>query len=229
MANCPTDGDWSSIAPGQTRVINCEGETWGQRTRDCSAQNVWGAPNEDYCLPMYPPQGKAFVDFYYVISNSNYDRIKNNPAGIKNAINDAYRVPVDDISVHYVGKSVTAANYTVVQVRVTRDTIQAEVFYKQITAEQTPELVVEYFKNNQAVGDKLMYIIDLAKEVDISYKDKIELHDVKAGSNTGIVVGIVVAILVILVGGVVGFYIWLQIKRNGTRNGSKQLKNTSKV
>lgn len=229
MANCPTDGDWSSIAPGQTRVIKCAGETWGTRTRLCNQQNVWEAVDEQFCLPIYPQEGQAFVDFYYMISNSNYDRIKLNPSGIAMAINDVYRVAESEVSVHYVGKATGAEDYTVVQVRVTRPTTQAEVFYKQITAEQTPTRVAEFFHNNHATGAKLMYLKNAAQVPDISYRDKIELHDVKAGSNTGIVVGIVVAILIILIGGVVGFYVWLQIKRNGSRNGSKQLKNTAKV
>ena len=36
-------------------------------------------------------------------------------------------------------------------------------------------------------------------------------------------------IIVIIVAIIAGFFIWLQIKRNGSKNGSKQLKNTSKV
>ena len=229
MANCPTDGDWSSIAPGQTRVIRCIGETWGTRTRLCNEQNVWEAVDEKFCLPIYPQEGQAFVDFYYMISNSRYDVIKQKPEGIAMAINDAYKVAENEVSVHYVNKAAGAEDYTVVQVRVTRSTNQAEIFYKQITAEQTPTRVAEFFYNNHATGAKLMYLKNAAQIPDISYRDKIEFHDVKAGSNTGIVVGIVVAILIILIGGVVGFYVWLQIKRNGSRNGSKQLKNTAKV
>ena len=157
-------------------MINCVGETWGSRTRVCSTQNVWDNPDEQDCLTINPPPERAFVDFYYVISNSNFDRIKAYPVGIKNAINDAYRVPVTDVSTYYVGKSAMAADYTIVQVRVTQPVEAAKVFYNQITSEQSPELVAEYFKNNQAVGDKLMYIKDLAKEVVISYRDPIVLR-----------------------------------------------------
>ena len=54
-------------------------------------------------------------------------------------------------------------------------------------------------------------------------------NEAKAKNNMATVIIIIVVIIVIIVGVIAGFYIWLQVKRNGPRNGSKQLKATSKV
>ena len=175
-ANCPTDGDWSSIAPGQTRVISCIGNTWGTRTRLCNQQNVWENVDNQFCIPISPPSGLGYVDFYYMISNSNYDRIKLMPSGINMAINDVYRVPESSVDTYYIGKATGAEDYTVVQVRVTTGRTEAESFYQQITTEQAPTRVAEFFHNNHATGAKLMYLKNAAQVPDISYRDKIELR-----------------------------------------------------
>lgn len=106
FANCPTDGVWSSIAAGQTRSVTCDGDTWGEMYRDCYLDNnleTWGDIDTQYCLPLYPASGYAYVDFYYYISNSYSARIKANTNGIALAINSVYRVPTSEVSVHYVG------------------------------------------------------------------------------------------------------------------------------
>ena len=108
FSNCPTDGGGSSIAAGQTRSVTCDGDTWGEMYRDCYLDNNverWGDIDIQYCLPLYPASGYAYVDFYYYISNSNLQRIKADTSGIASAINSVYRVPTSEVSVHYVGTS----------------------------------------------------------------------------------------------------------------------------
>ena len=92
------------------------------------------------------------------------------------AINDVYRVPESSVSVHYVGKTAGAEDYTLVQVRVTNERENAKAFYQQITSEQAPTRVAEYFLNNHATGAKLMYLKNAAQAPDISYRDIIELR-----------------------------------------------------
>lgn len=106
FADCPTDGVWSATKPGVTKSVTCEGETWGEMYRACiadGATGTWGNPDTQYCLPLYPAEGYGYVDFYYYISNSDYRRIQSNPSGIAAAINSVYRVPQEEVSVHYVG------------------------------------------------------------------------------------------------------------------------------
>ena len=85
-----------------------------------------------------------------------------------------------------------------------------------------------YFKDNNNEGERFGYLI--RNELpDVSYEVNPTLHEPKAKNNMAVVIVIVVVIIVIIVGGIVGFYVWLQVKRHGSRNGSRQLKNTAKV
>ena len=110
FANCPSDGIWSSIAGGQTRAKDCEGDTWGEMYRTCSAAtpNVWGDIDTQHCLPLYPPEGTGYVDFYFLISNSRAETIKRTPIGVVQAIAQVYRVNENEVSVHYVGENPSA-------------------------------------------------------------------------------------------------------------------------
>lgn len=111
FANCPSDGIWSSIAGGQTRAVTCEGDTWGEMYRTCKGDvtpNVWDEVVNKHCLPLYPPEGTGYVDFYFLISNSRPEAIKKDPKGVVRAIAQVYRVNEDEVSVHYVGENPSA-------------------------------------------------------------------------------------------------------------------------
>lgn len=89
-----------------------------------------------------------------------------------------------------------------------------------------------WFEENSVDGESLHYIkctTTATCSCDVTYKGTPLLHEPKAKNNTATVIIIVVVILLVIVLGFVGFYVWLQIKRNGSRNGSRQLKNTAKV
>lgn len=91
-----------------------------------------------------------------------------------------------------------------------------------------------WFEENSVDGESLHYIKCTGSSsstcsCDVTYKGTPLLHEPKAKNNTATVIIIVVVILLVIVLGFVGFYVWLQIKRNGSRNGSRQLKNTAKV
>lgn len=106
------------------------------------------------------------------------------------------------------------------------------MFYKQIVADESAEDVALYFKENNDEGDSRLYLLTCTSascNCDVTYKGTPLLHEPKAKNNTATVIIIVVVILLVIVLGFVGFYVWLQIKRNGSRNGSRQLKNTAKV
>ena len=102
------------------------------------------------------------------------------------------------------------------------------MFYKQLVADETAPEVARYFEDNQR---DLHYIITPSgsSSCEVTYKYTPLLHEPKAKNNMATVIIIVVVILLVIVLGFVGFYVWLQIKRKGSRNGSRQLKNTSKV
>ena len=103
------------------------------------------------------------------------------------------------------------------------------MFYLRIanTAQDTD--LAEYFKDNNNDGERFQYLINGNETPDVSYEGNPVLHEPKAKNNMTVVIVIVVIIIVIIVGGIVGFYVWLQVKRHGSRNGSRQLKNTAKV
>ena len=100
------------------------------------------------------------------------------------------------------------------------------MFYKQIVADETAPDIARYFQDNQ---NDLHYIQTSSSTCEVTYKGTPQLHEPKAKNNMATVIIIVVVILLVIVLGFVGFYVWLQIKRKGSRNGSRQLKNTSKV
>ena len=101
------------------------------------------------------------------------------------------------------------------------------MFYKQIVADESAPDVARYFEDNQSTLHYLQGGSSATCEV--TYRGTPLLHEPKAKNNMATVIIIVVVILLIIVLGFVGFYVWLQIKRKGSRNGSRQLKNTSKV
>lgn len=72
------------------------------------------------------------------------------------------------------------------------------------------------------------YLKNSSKAPDM-WVNELQKREPKAKNNMVTVVVIIVVIIALIVGVIGGFFVWLQIKRNGPRNGSKQLKNTSKV
>lgn len=102
------------------------------------------------------------------------------------------------------------------------------MFYLRIANNAQDTDLALYFKENNNDGGRFGYLIK-NELPDVSYEGNPTIHEPKAKNNMAVVIVIVVVIIVIIVGGIVGFYVWLQVKRHGSRNGSRQLKNTAKV
>ena len=102
------------------------------------------------------------------------------------------------------------------------------MFYLRIANSAQDTELADYFKDNNTEGERFGYVKSNMTP-DVSYEGNPILHEPKAKNNMAVVIVIVVVIIVIIVGGIVGFYVWLQVKRHGSRNGSRQLKNTAKV
>ena len=102
------------------------------------------------------------------------------------------------------------------------------MFYLRIANSAQDTDFAEYLKDNNNDGERFGSLIN-NNVTDVSYEGNPILHEPKAKNNMTVVIVIVVVIIVIIVGAIVGFYIWLQVKRHGSRNGSRQLKNTAKV
>lgn len=102
FANCPTDGDWPNTKSGDTKSIACPGDQWGKMYRTCT-KDEWGVVDSQYCMPLYPEKGYAFVDYYYLISNARADRIRSKPEGIKMGLKEFYGIDESAITIGYVG------------------------------------------------------------------------------------------------------------------------------
>ena len=226
-ADCPSDGVWPTTATGSTAVANCQGDTVGEMVRQCQSTGSWGEVDTTYCLPKYPQEGYANVDFVLYIMRGNYDSIVKNPDGIKSAMVYAINiVDVSNIAVHRIAAN-TQSNYVSVQIRVTDVENRAYSFYRMLDEEALDKFLTFLVDNNsERLG---LHFLSDTTSADVSLKSSPSYQPAKPKNTTAIVVIVVCVIIGIIVLAIIGFYVWLQIKRASSKNGSKQLKNTNKV
>ena len=196
-------------------------------TRECMASGSWGEINTSYCLNKYPENGYANVDFVLFIMRGRYDTISKKPEGITAAILSAITT-VDEsaISIHRIAED-TVNNYVSVQIRVTDIESRANQFYRQLDEEFTQKFL-QYLLDNNTEREKLNFLTETTT-ANVTFKSNPTYQAAKPKNTTAIVVIVVCVIIGVIVLAIVGFYVWLQIKRSSSKNGSKQLKNTSKV
>ena len=199
----------------------------GEMTRECMASGAWGEINTNYCLNKYPENGYANVDFVLFIMRGRYDTISKKPEGITAAILSAITT-VDEsaISIHRIAED-TVNNYVSVQIRVTDIESRANQFYRQLDEEFTQKFL-QYLLDNNTEREKLNFLTETST-ANVTFKTTPTFQAAKPKNTTAIVVIVVCVIIGVIVLAIVGFYVWLQIKRSSSKNGSKQLKNTSKV
>ena len=199
----------------------------GEMTRECMASGAWGEINTNYCLNKYPENGYANVDFVLFIMRGRYDTISKKPEGITAAILSAITT-VDEsaISIHRIAED-TVNNYVSVQIRVTDIESRANQFYRQLDEEFTQKFL-QYLLDNNTERAKLNFLTETST-ANVTFKTTPTFQAAKPKNTTAIVVIVVCVIIGVIVLAIVGFYVWLQIKRSSSKNGSKQLKNTSKV
>ena len=199
----------------------------GEMTRECMASGAWGEINTNYCLNKYPENGYANVDFVLFIMRGRYDTISKKPEGITAAILSAITT-VDEsaISIHRIANN-AENSYVSVQVRVTDIESRANQFYRQLDEEFTQKFL-QYLLDNNTERAKLNFLTETST-ANVTFKTTPTFQAAKPKNTTAIVVIVVCVIIGVIVLAIVGFYVWLQIKRSSSKNGSKQLKNTSKV
>ena len=156
-----------------------------------------------------------------------YDTISKKPEGITAAILSAITT-VDEsaISIHRIAED-TVNNYVSVQIRVTDIESRANQFYRQLDEEFTQKFL-QYLLDNNTERAKLNFLTETST-ANVTFKTTPTFQAAKPKNTTAIVVIVVCVIIGVIVLAIVGFYVWLQIKRSSSKNGSKQLKNTSKV
>ena len=196
-------------------------------TRDCLNSGSWGSVNTTYCLPKYPEKGYANVDFVIYVMHGRIDTISENPEGIVVGFAQTSKVVEEStFSVHRIAQN-TQSDYVSVQIRVTDIESRANSFYKQLD-EAFLEEVLRYLVENNSERKKYYYLSQ-TDGAHLSFKPTPSYQTAKPQNTTAIVVIVVCVIIAVIVLVIVGFYVWLQIKRSSSKNGSKQLKNTSKV
>ena len=227
-ADCADDGDWPGTQTGLTAALDCKGEFIGKMTRECTAKG-WKDADTTYCLPKYHrDENKAYVDFTYRLTYAKYNGFKKSTENFKRAILSAYSTILNDgeVAIYRVSQG-SISNSVDIQVRVDCAKNRANSFYKTTSLEvseddKSKKPVLAIVKNqNEYVSD--------SSRADLTYVVAPTYNSVKPKNTTATVVWIVVGIIAVIVLAIVGFYVWLQIKRSGTKHGSKQLKNTSKV
>ena len=204
----------------------------------CNAASSWEEVDTQYCLPMYPAEGKAFVDIDLYLTNGNTVQIKREGGEyiIKGLLNYYTMLDLNAITVHRVYAQDTVLllllyhiQYTSIQVRITTEATKADAIYKELQQEKSDEHVLtsldDYIKRNR----RNYYTTSGSDAKADFFVKEVNKREPKAANNLITVIVIVVVIILLIVGVIAGFFIWLQIKRNGPRNGSKQLKATSKV
>ena len=229
--DCAEDGIWPGTLSGKTAVLDCQGETIGKMTRECTSTG-WKDADSTYCLPKYHTDDtKGYVDWVYRFTNAKYSGFKNDKNNqLVKAILSAYKTILNDGEVALYRISQGSITDSVdVQVRVDCAKSRANSLYKILSQEtsetdRTKKPVLQIMKNKDA------FIQSGSKDkADLIYTVNPTYNTVKPKNTTATVVWIVVIIIALIVLGFVGFYVWLQVKRSGSKNGSKQLKNTSKV
>ena len=227
-ADCADDGDWPGTQTGLTAALDCKGEFIGKMTRDCTAEG-WKEVDTTYCLPKYhTDENKAYVDFTYRLTYAKFSGFRKSTENFKRAILSAYSTILNDgeVAIYRVSQG-SISNSVDIQVRIDCERARAISFYsvveKEVSKEdKTKKPVLAIVKNqNEYVSD--------SSRADLTYVVAPTYNSVKPKNTTATVVWIVVGIIAVIVLAIVGFYVWLQIKRSGTKHGSKQLKNTSKV
>ena len=227
-ADCADDGDWPGTQTGLTAALDCKGEFIGKMTRDCYVDG-WKEVDTTYCLPKTNPNPRnAFVDFTYRLTYAKFSGFRKSTENFKRAILSAYSTILNDgeVAIYRVSQG-SISNSVDIQVRVDCKRARAISFYsvveKEVSEEdKTKKPVLAIVKNqNEYVSD--------SNRADLTYVVAPTYNSVKPKNTTATVVWIVVGIIAVIVLAIVGFYVWLQIKRSGTKHGSKQLKNTSKV
>lgn len=227
VADCPSDSVWPTTLVGATAEAACQGDTTGEMTRVCNAvSGTWDEPDTEYCLPKYPEDGYANVDFILLIMYGNVERIRRNTTGIIVGITTAIStVDGSNIAIHRIANN--TSGYVSVQVRVTDAKNTANSFYRQLNDDFRASLLT-YFRDNNERRLKYHYLNDPDRAT-VLFKSTPSYQEARP-KNTGATVIIIVCVIIgVIVLAIVGFYVWLQIKRSTTKNGSKQLKNTSKV
>ena len=227
VADCPSDSVWPTTAVGGTAEASCQGDTTGEMVRVCNAvSGTWDEPDTQYCLPKYPEDGYANVDFILLIMYGNVERIRRNTTGIIVGITNVIStVDASNIAIHRIANN--TAGYVSLQIRVTDAKNTANSFYRQLD-DNFRESLLTYFRDNNDRRQRYHYLID-ADRASVLFKNNPSYQEAKP-KNTGATVIIIVCVIIgVIVLAIVGFYVWLQIKRSTTKNGSKQLQHTPKV
>lgn len=84
----------------------------GFQVRMCNQASSWETVDTQYCLPLYPSEGKAFVDVDLYLTNGNTQQIKREGGEyiIKGFLNYYTTINLDAISVHRVHAQDTVWN-----------------------------------------------------------------------------------------------------------------------
>ena len=216
---------------GKIAVVDCQGETIGKMTRECT-KDGWRDADSTYCLPKYHTnENKGYVDWVYRFTNAKYSGFKNDKTNqMMKAIISAYNTLLNDgeVAIYRISQG-SITDSVDVQVRVDCAKTRANSLYKILSQEtsetdKTKKPVLQIMKNKEA------FFQPRNKEnADLIYTVNPTYNTIKPKNTTATVVWIVVIIIAVIILAFVGFYVWLQVKRSGSKNGSKQLKNTSKV
>lgn len=96
--------NWPVTAAGTEAELECTGETVGYQVRKCLAGNIWDEVDTSYCLPMYPAEGKGYVDVDLYLSQGNTETIKRDEgAAIKSGLLAYYTMlEMDAVTIHRV-------------------------------------------------------------------------------------------------------------------------------
>lgn len=90
VSECPSEGIWPWSENGVLVEQKCEEDTVGPLLRRCETSGVWGEVDSHFCLPRYPPEGKVFVDFTYMIPYAKVYIVSRKPEGVVEALRSVY-------------------------------------------------------------------------------------------------------------------------------------------
>ena len=136
--------------------------------RVCNAvSGTWDEPDTQYCLPKYPEDGYAHVDFILLIMYGNVERIRRNTTGIIVGITNVIStVDASNIAIHRIANN--TAGYVSLQIRVTdakntaNSTTQAEpttLFKTAIFLILTLLTLNQYDKKRRVLCDKVNFYL----------------------------------------------------------------------
>ena len=157
MNGCAGDGIWPGSLHGKTAVLDCQGDTIGKMTRECSSTG-WKDADSTYCLPKYHTNDtKGYVDWVYRFTYAKYSGFKNDKNNqLVKVILSAYKIILNDgeVALNRISQG-SITDSVDVQVRVDCDKSRANSLYKILTQEtsetdRTKKPVLQIMKNKDA-------------------------------------------------------------------------------